>query len=54
MIDALIFIASIILFLDYMHKSYITKDPVFQQQKKIFKIRQQKEKMIKELKQMKK
>ena len=27
MIDALIFIASIILFLDYMHKSYITKDP---------------------------
>ena len=26
MIDALIFIASIILFLDYMHKSYISKD----------------------------
>ncbi len=27
MIDALIFVASIILFLDYMHKSYVTKDP---------------------------
>ena len=27
MIDALIFVASIILFLDYMQKSYITKDP---------------------------
>ncbi len=26
MIDALIFVASIILFLDYMHKSYVTKD----------------------------
>ena len=27
MIDALIFVASIIFFLDYMHKSYVTKDP---------------------------
>ena len=34
--------------------SYQQKDPVFQQQKKIFQIRQQKEKLIKELQLMKK
>ena len=34
MIDALIFVASIILFLDYMQKSYITKDPEDSETKK--------------------
>ena len=27
MIDALLFICTLIIFLDYMHKSYVTKDP---------------------------
>ena len=43
-----------ILYNDVTLVSYQQKDPVFQQQKKIFQIRQQKEKLVKELQLMKK